>query len=75
MSSPLINCWRSRVILFGATYSAQAVSMDFDMKSEITGRFITFGSDFAIGTTEILMRGRPMRVTSVLLILGEIASL
>ena len=48
--------------------------MDFDMKSEITGRFITFGSDFAIGTTEILTRGRPMRVTSVLLILGETAS-
>lgn len=62
-------------MLFGATYSAQAVSMDFDMKSEMTGRFMTLGSDLAIGTTEILMRGRPMRVTRLLLMLGEVTSL
>ena len=45
--------------------------MDFDIKSEITGRFITFGRDFAIGTTEILTRGSTIKVTRAVLMLKK----
>ena len=69
MSSPLISLCRSRVKLFGATYSAHAASIERAMNVEMTGRFITLGSDFARGTTEREMRGRPMRVTRVVFML------
>lgn len=44
MSSPLINCCKSNVKLFGATYSAHAVSIDFEINPDMKGRFITLGN-------------------------------
>lgn len=70
ISSPLISCWRSRVRLRGATYCAQAASIDFEIKDDRIGIFMTFGRDFDIGTTDIDTRGRPISVTSVVLMKG-----
>ena len=70
MSSPLINCCKSSVKLFGATYSAHAASIDLAMKDDSTGIFMTFGRDFARGMTEIEMRGSPINVTRADFILG-----
>ena len=66
MSSPLIRRCRSKVRHFGATYSAAAVSIALEMSPEMNGRFITFGNALFIGTTEMVIRGRPMSVTSVI---------
>lgn len=68
MSSPLMSCCRSRVMLFGATYSAAAVLMELEMNPEMKGRSIMFGSTF-MGMTEISIRGRPMSVNKVVLTL------
>lgn len=65
ISSPCTSCCKSRDRLFGATYSAQAASIDRAINVEMTGRFMTLGSDFARGTTERDTRGRPIRVTKV----------
>ena len=65
MSSPLISFWRSRVKLFGATYSAAAVLIALEMNPEINGMFITFGRCSLKGTTLIVMWGRPSNVTIV----------
>lgn len=56
--------------LRGATYSVMAASIDFEMKEDKTGIFMTFGRALDIGTTEIETRGRPMSVTSVVLTNG-----
>ena len=69
MSSPQMSCCRSKDKLFGATYSAKAASMDFAIKVEMTGRFITFGKARDIGTTEIDILGNPMNVQSVVFML------
>ena len=65
MSSPLMRRCKSKVRHFGATYSAAAVSIALEMNPEMKGRFITFGNARFIGTTEMVIRGRPMRATSV----------
>ena len=65
MSSPLMRRCKSKVRHFGATYSAAAVSIALEMNPEMKGRFITFGNARFIGTTEMVIRGRPMSVTSV----------
>ena len=74
MSSPLISCCKSRVRLFGATYSAAAVSSALEMKPEMKGMSITFGSSLLIGTTEMVIRGSPMRVTRVVLTLQDMSA-
>lgn len=61
----------SSVRLRGATYSAQAVSMALEMKDDNTGIFITLGRLLAIGVTEMEMRGRPISVKRVVLILRD----
>ncbi len=65
MSSPQMSCCRSKLKLFGATYSANAASMDLAMNVDMTGRFITFGKARDIGTTDIDIFGNPMNVHSV----------
>jgi len=64
ISSPQMSCCRSNVRLFGATYSANAVSMDRAMKVEMTGRFMTFGKARDMGTTLIEIFGNPIKVHS-----------
>lgn len=73
MSSPLMSCCKSRVRLRGATYSAQAASIDFEMNEDSTGMFIMFGRDSDIGTTEIEIFGSPISVTSVVFTLNDIS--
>lgn len=58
------------MIPFGATYSATAVSIELAIKEEIKGMSIMLGRLLAIATTEIDMRGSPIRVTKVVLING-----
>ena len=65
ISSPLISRCRSSVKLLGATYSAAAVSSALEMKPEMNGRSMTLGRILLIGTTDIVIRGRPMSVTRV----------
>ena len=65
MSSPQMRRWRSRVKLFGATYSAAAVSMALEMKPEMNGKFMIFGNTLLMGTTEMVILGRPINVTIV----------
>ena len=69
MSSPLIKRCMSIVRLFGATYSATAVSMALEMNPEMNGTSMTFGSILLKGTTDMVIRGRPSRVTKVVLTL------
>jgi hypothetical protein len=71
MSSPLNNCCKSSVKLFGATYSAAAVLMALEMNPETKGRFITFGKALLSGMTEMSILGRPINVTIVVLILNR----
>ena len=73
MSSPLMSCCRSNVRLFGATYSAQAASIDWAMNEDNIGIFITFGKDSAIGITEIDTRGRPISVINEVFMLKRIS--
>ena len=61
--------------LFGATYSAAAVSRALEMNPEMNGRFMTFGSVLLKGVAEIVMRGRPMREIRVVLTLHAGVSL
>lgn len=56
-------------MLLGATYSAAAVSRALDMKPEINGKFMMLGSILLIGTTAIVIRGNPSKVTRVVLTL------
>jgi hypothetical protein len=56
-------------------YSAHAVFIELETKSEMTGRFITFGRDLDIGTTEIEIFGNPMSVTRHVLTLSNAMSL
>ena len=56
---------KSRVKLFGATYSATAVSIELEMNPEMNGRFITFGRTLLRATTEMVTRGSPIRDTIV----------
>ena len=55
--------------LFGATYSAHALSMELEMKFEMTGMFIMLGKYLDIGTTDIAIFGSPISVTRVVLTL------
>ena len=55
MSSPLISLCRSRVKLFGATYSAAAVSKALEMKPEMNGMSMMFGRILLMGMTEIVI--------------------
>ena len=45
ISSPLMSCCKSKVKIFGATYSAHAASIDSEMNVDRTGMFMTLGSD------------------------------
>lgn len=57
------------VRLFGATYSATAVSIELEMKPEINGMFMTFGRNLAKGITEMVILGRPIKLNMVVLTL------
>jgi hypothetical protein len=59
----------SSIKLFGATYSAAAVSKADEIKPEITGRFIMLGIARDMATTDGLMCGKPRNVKSVVLML------
>lgn len=65
-----MRAWRSNVRLFGATYSAAAVSRALEMNPEMNGKFMTFGSVLLRGVAEIVMRGRPIKETKVVLTLN-----
>lgn len=67
-----MNFCKSIVRLFGATYSAAAVLIALEMNPEMNGTFITFGSLSLMGTTEMVICGRPMKVTSVVFTLDMV---
>ena len=70
ISSPLISLWRSSVMLFGATYSAAAVSRALEINPEMNGKSMIFGRTLFMGTTEMVIRGSPISVTRVVFTLS-----
>ena len=57
-------------MLFGATYSAAAVSRALEINPEMNGKSMIFGRTLFMGTTEMVIRGSPISVSSVVFTLS-----
>lgn len=64
-----LAAWLCQIL--GATYSATAVSIALEMKPETKGMSMTLGRILLRGTTEMVIRGRSIELTIVVLTLSN----